>query len=113
MFGPILSGFTATLVVVPLVQYLERFDSAPPAFALFLPAFLMLVPGSLGLLGVSELASVEPTNGGIGGIVSALSAILSIALGLLVGTKVMQVVRPARNASRRLQQSLRLPAGRP
>ncbi|MDQ2621914.1 MAG: threonine/serine exporter family protein [Actinomycetota bacterium] len=111
MFGPILSGFTATLVVVPLVQYLERFDSAPPAFALFLPAFLMLVPGSLGLLGVSELASVEPTNGGIGGIVSALSAILSIALGVLVGTKVVQIVRPARYARKRLVQTLKLPPG--
>jgi len=113
MFGPILSGFTATLVVVPLVQYLERFESTPPAFALFLPAFLMLVPGSLGLLGVSELATIEPTNGGIGGIVSALSAILSIALGLLVGTKVTQVVRPARQARKRLAQTLRLPPGRP
>lgn len=112
MFGPILSGFTATLIVVPLVQFLERFDSAPPAFALFLPAFLMLVPGSLGLLGVSELAAVEPTNGGIGGIVSALSAILSIALGLLVGIRVMRVVRPARDAGRRLQQTLKLPPGR-
>lgn len=113
MFGPILSGFTATLVVVPLVQFLERFDSAPPAFALFLPAFLMLVPGSLGLLGVSELATIEPTNGGIGGIVSALSAILSIALGLLVGTRVMHVVRPARRAGKRLQQTLKLPPVRP
>ncbi len=111
MFGPVLSGFTATLVVVPLVQYLERFDSAPPAFALFLPAFLMLVPGSLGLLGVSELATIEPTNGGIGGIVGALSAILSIALGLLVGTKVMQVLRPARYAGKRLAQTLKLPPG--
>lgn len=109
LFGPILSGFTATLVVVPLVQYLERFDSAPPAFALFLPAFLMLVPGSLGLLGVSGLASVEPTNAGIGGIVSALSAILSIALGLLVGTRVMRVLRPARAVTERLGKTLRLP----
>jgi len=112
MFGPILSGFVATLVVVPLVQYLERFDSAPPAFALFLPAFLMLVPGSLGLLGVTELASIQPTNGGMGGIVSTLSAIISIALGLLVGTKVMRMLRPARYAGRRLQQTLRLPSGR-
>lgn len=111
MFGPILSGFVATMVVVPLVQSLERFESAPPAFALFLPAFLMLVPGSLGLLGVSELASIEPTNGGIGGIVSALSAILSIALGLLVGIRVMNVLRPARDVGRRLQK-LTLPTPR-
>lgn len=111
MFGPILSGFVATMVVVPLVQYLERFETTPPAFALFLPAFLMLVPGSLGLLGVSELASIEPTNGGIGGIVSALSAILSIALGLLVGIRVMNVLRPARDVGRRLQK-LTLPTPR-
>lgn len=112
MFGPVLSGFTATLVVVPLVQYLERFESAPPAFALFLPAFLMLVPGSLGLLGVSGLATIEPTNAGIGGIVSALSAILSIALGLLVGTRVVRVIRPARQAGQHLQQAVRLPGRR-
>ncbi|MGB0119457.1 MAG: threonine/serine exporter family protein [Solirubrobacterales bacterium] len=112
LFGPILSGFFAALVVVPVVQYFERFKTAPPAFALFLPAFLMLVPGALGLLGVSELASIEPTNG-IGGLVSAISAILSIALGILVGTRVMRIIGAARSARQQLQQSIKLPTGWP
>lgn len=112
LFGPILSGFVATLIVVPLVQYSERFKTSPPAFALFLPAFLMLVPGALGLLGVSELATIEPSNG-IGGLVSAISAILSIALGILVGTRITRVFGAAHAAREQLQQSLRLPDGWP
>lgn len=108
LFGPILSGFIATLVVVPFVRYAERFQSTPPAFALFMPAFLMLVPGALGLLGVSQLASIEPSNG-IGGMVSAISAILSIALGILVGTRLTTIVSAARTAKEQLQQTIRLP----
>lgn len=108
LIGPILSGFIATLIVVPMVQYLERFKSTPPAFALFMPAFLMLVPGALGLLGVSELASIEPSNG-IGGLVSAISAILSIALGILVGTKITRIVGAARSARKQLQETIRIP----
>lgn len=108
MFGAILSGFVATVVLVPLAQYLERFESAPPAFALFLPAFLMLVPGALGLLGVSELAAIGGQNS-LSGIVSTLSAILSIALGLLVGTRLMLVARLARTAREQARQTLGLP----
>ena len=108
LFGPILSGFVATLVVVPFVRYAERFQSTPPAFALFMPAFLMLVPGALGLLGVSQLAAIEPSNG-IGGMVSAISAILSIALGILVGTRLTTIVSAARSARNQLQQTIRLP----
>jgi len=105
LFGPILSGFVATLIVVPLVQYAERFKTTPPAFALFLPAFLMLVPGALGLLGVSELATIEPSNG-IGGLVSAISAILSIALGILVGTRITRILDAARSARKQITHSI-------
>lgn len=110
LFGAILSGFLATLILVPLVQFFERFKTTPPAFALFMPAFLMLVPGALGLLGVSELATIEPTNG-IGGLVSAISAILSIALGILVGTRITRILSVARSARTQIQQTLRLPSG--
>lgn len=110
MFGPILSGFVATLVIVPLVQYFERFKSTPPAFALFMPAFLMLVPGALGLLGVSELAAIQPDNG-LGGLVGAISAILSIALGVLVGTRITRMFRAARAAREQIQHTLRPPSG--
>jgi uncharacterized membrane protein YjjP (DUF1212 family) len=105
MFGAILSGFVGTLITVPLVQFLERRStSAPPAFALFLPAFLMLVPGALGLLGVSELVTNTPANG-LGGLVSALSAVLAI----LVGTRITRIADAARLAGDQLHRSIRLP----
>jgi uncharacterized membrane protein YjjP (DUF1212 family) len=112
LFGAILSGFVGTLITVPLVQYLERFRTAPPAFALFLPAFLMLVPGALGLLGVSELVTTQPTNG-LGGLVSALSAILAIAMGILVGTRATRIAIAARRAREQLHRTIRLPSGWP
>ena len=108
LFGAILSGFVGTLVTVPWVQFLERYRTAPPAFALFLPAFLMLVPGALGLLGISELVVTEKGNA-LDGMVNALAAILAIALGILVGTRVTHIVSAARRARKRLQASLPVP----
>jgi len=111
LFGALLSGFVGTLITVPLVLYLERFRTAPPAFALFLPAFLMLVPGSLGLLGVSELAS--PQSDELSGLITALSAVLAIAMGILVGTRATRIAGAARQAGGQLHRTIRLPSGWP
>lgn len=108
--GPILSGFVGMLVVVPLVDFLERFRAAPPAFASFKPAFLLLVPGALGLLGLSQLVAIDPNNG-IGGLISALSAILAVALGILVGVRLIRIAAGARAARSQISEIIRLPRG--
>jgi len=110
VIGTTLSGFVGMLFVVPVVYFLERFRAAPPAFASFKPAFFLLVPGSLSLLGLSELVAIDP-NTGIGGLVNALAAILAIALGILVAVRLRGVVAAARAARTEIAGMVRPPRG--
>jgi hypothetical protein len=47
----------------PVAYLVERRPSAPPALVSFLPAFWLLVPGALGLIGVTEYISRDVTAG--------------------------------------------------
>jgi len=91
LIGAVLSGFAGGLVVAPLAIFIERFRSAPPALVSFLPAFWLLVPGALGLVGVTELVAAEPVAG-VTSFVDALLSIISIALGILVGLRGSRIV---------------------
>ncbi|MGI8457904.1 MAG: threonine/serine ThrE exporter family protein [Propionibacteriaceae bacterium] len=65
----------------------EAFRPQLPRLVVFLPAFWLLVPGSLGLLGVTQIAIAPSTaSSGIG--FGVLSLVGAIALGLLVGSAV-------------------------
>jgi len=86
LFGPELSGFLGGLVAALLAQRIERLPAGPPALVVFLPAFWLLVPGAVGLLGVSQLVS-QGSAIGLASFLNALIAILAIALGILVGER--------------------------
>jgi uncharacterized membrane protein YjjP (DUF1212 family) len=91
-----LSGFVGGLVLVPLTQALARIPYSPPAPVMMLPAFWLLVPGALGLRGVSELA-----NGlGAGYVVATAISVFAIALGVLVGTSLTRDVKAVRRSWR-------------
>ncbi len=53
----------------------------------FLPAFRMLVPGALGLIGVTELVG-NPATASVGALVKPVGSIVSIALGVLGGVSI-------------------------
>jgi len=108
VIGATLSGFVGMLVVVPLVYFLERFRAAPPAFASFKPAFFLLVPGALSLVGLSELVAINPDTG-IGGLLNALAAILAIALGILVAVRLRRVTDAAQAARTQIAGMVGLP----
>ena len=75
-FGAIAASLGATLV--------ERVRPRTARLVLFLPAFWLLVPGSLGLVGVTTLVA-EPDRAVETGL-DVLAVICAIALGLLVGS---------------------------
>lgn len=83
-FGGYASGFFGALVMVPAARLVERMPKGPPSLVAFLPAFWLLVPGALGLIGVTEYLSAD-TTAGLQDFVGALAAILAIALGVLCG----------------------------
>ncbi len=85
-FGNELSGFFGTLAVTPLVYLIQQRFHGPPSMVTFLPAFWLLVPGSVGLLSVTQMLSDR--HAGLDGLTSAIFAFASIGLGTLVGASI-------------------------
>ena len=83
LFGSLMSGFFGTLVATPLAYVIQQGFKSPPATVTFLPAFWLLVPGSLGLQSVTRMLGDRAA--GFEGLVGVVFAMASIALGTLVG----------------------------
>lgn len=77
------SGFFGMLVATPLSYLIQHRFRGPPAMVTFLPSFWVLVPGALSLVGVKYMLS-DP-SAAIDDLVAALFALVSIALGTLIG----------------------------
>jgi uncharacterized membrane protein YjjB (DUF3815 family) len=78
-----ISGFFGMLVATPLAYLVQLRFKGPPAMVTSLPAFWLVVPGSLGLLSVTRMLSDR--SAGIDGMVTVLIVLVSVALGTLVG----------------------------
>jgi len=81
-----LAGFVGALAVPPLAALVERTRRGPPAVVTTLPAFWLLVPGALSLLGLSDL--VSGGEDAAQELANAAIAVFGIALGTLVGNAV-------------------------
>lgn len=93
--GDVASGlfgaFTGGLVVIPVATLVQRLQG-PPAQVASLPAFWLLVPGALGLSQISSLVGESvgsPTNN----LVTAFLMVVSVALGVLVGSSLTATAR--------------------
>ena len=89
ILDPALSGFVGAAVMVPVAHLVARAAHAPPAHVMFLPAFWLLVPGAIGLIGITEIVG-ENADAGSENFVRALVSVPSIALGILVGTMIVR-----------------------
>jgi uncharacterized membrane protein YjjP (DUF1212 family) len=83
-FGGYLSGFVGAMVMTPVAYLVERRPSGPPALVSFLPAFWLLVPGALGLIGVTEYLGKDALAG-VQDFLGAVGSMVAIALGVLCG----------------------------
>jgi uncharacterized membrane protein YjjB (DUF3815 family) len=85
----LLGGYIAALIgatVMTLMAFVvERSPRAMPAHASFLPGFWLLVPGSLGLIGLTRLAG----GGGSQELFATIGSIFAVALGVLCGTQAL------------------------
>ena len=83
-FGGVLSAMIGALAMTPVAYLVSTQRSGPAAFASFLPAFWMLVPGSLGLVGVASI--LDGDSAGLNTLVATASTMVSITLGILAGS---------------------------
>jgi len=89
LVGGDVSGFFGALVMTPVALAIARVPGGPPAQVTFLPAFWLLVPGALGLIGAAELVG-DPASAEVEDLVRPLGAIISIALGVLCGVSLFR-----------------------
>lgn len=82
-------AFTGGLVVVPIATLVQRLHG-PPAQVASLPAFWLLVPGALGLAGVSNLVEGQT---GTDTLATAFLSVIAVALGILVGSSLTATAR--------------------
>lgn len=92
LLGSYTSGFFGALALTLSALLVGRLPQAPPAIAMVLPGFWLLVPGSLGLIGVAELFGAD----GDSALGATLISLISIALGVQAGVVIWQLARPRR-----------------
>lgn len=82
--GGVLSAVVGAAAMTPVAILASRHPSGPAAFVSFLPAFYLLVPGVIGLVGVTTLLGGDAT--GLGTLLTTASTMVAIALGVLIGS---------------------------
>lgn len=90
VLGATISGFVGAAVMTPVVLWIGTLKHGAPTQLTFLPAFWLLVPGAAGLVGLTEAVG---SGSSLQGFADALTSIMSIALGVLIGTAVYRFVR--------------------
>jgi uncharacterized membrane protein YjjP (DUF1212 family) len=90
VLGSAMSGFVGAAVMVVVAASVARLGGPAPLVG-YLPAFWLLVPGAIGLLGVTEAVGHGILNSAAT-LVTTLGSIVSVALGMLVGSGVVSGV---------------------
>jgi uncharacterized membrane protein YjjB (DUF3815 family) len=86
VFAPELSAFFGAVAMTPLVLLIGRSRTGPPSMVMFLPAFWLLVPGATGLMAVvGSGGRLSPSD-----FAGTMVIVMSIALGVLLGTAVVR-----------------------
>lgn len=100
VFGGVVSAFVGALAMTPVAAVVSTRPTGPPAMVSFLPGFWLLVPGALGLVGVTSVLG-RSLDAALGTVVTAAVTMVSICLGVLVGLAVSTpLVRRLRVAPR-------------
>jgi len=86
LFGAYASGFTGALVMTFAAYLLARLPATMPVYAVFLPGFWLLVPGSLGLIGLTTVLAL-PETASADDVLAIIASIASVALGVLCGVE--------------------------
>ena len=105
LFGAYSSGFVGAVVMTFVAYQLARLQSTMPVYAMFLPGFWLLVPGSLGLIGLTTFLAFPDSASGAD-VFAVIGAIAAVALGVLCGVELHRWMR-RRGAARTGRQTAR------
>lgn len=83
-FGGVLSALIGAAAMTPVAYLVSTQRNGPAAFASFLPAFWMMVPGALGLVGVAAI--LDGDSAGLNTLATTASTMVAITLGILAGS---------------------------
>lgn len=92
LLGSYASGFCGAVTLTVCAVAISRLPNSPPTVSLILPGFWLLVPGSLGLIGVTELVGTHSSTV----LTATLISMISIALGIQSGVLAWQAVSQLR-----------------
>jgi uncharacterized membrane protein YjjB (DUF3815 family) len=94
LLGSYAGGFVGGAAMIVVSQLILRQPGAPPLIVSFTPAFWLLVPGALGLEGLTNIAQETPEEG-VDDLVRMSVTMIAIALGILFGLFVSSSSRSA------------------
>lgn len=88
-FSPEMSGFFGAVVMTPLAMLIARRFGGLPTMVLLIPGLWVLLPGAAGLIGLAGLVDASTQVAG-DVLLTTLTTIVSIGLGVLVGSSVVR-----------------------
>ena len=85
--GGVVSAFVGAVLMTPVARLVARAANGPPAPVSVLPAFWLLVPGALGLLGVTKYLGADPLDA-LDTLLTTAATMVAVALGVLLGSEI-------------------------
>jgi uncharacterized membrane protein YjjB (DUF3815 family) len=95
LFGGYVSAFVGAMAMTAVAFWVSRLPGSMPQYALFLPGFWLLVPGALGLIGLTEVAG-DVADAGSDDLLATVVSLFAIAVGVLFGTLLLESVTATR-----------------
>ncbi|WP_203992582.1 threonine/serine ThrE exporter family protein [Virgisporangium aurantiacum] len=92
--GGVVSAFVGAVLMTPVARLVARAANGPPAPVSVLPAFWLLVPGALGLLGVTKYLGADPLDA-LDTLLTTAATMVAVALGVLLGSEIRWAGHPA------------------
>lgn len=110
VFGSYVSTFLGAVALTVVAALVARLPDAMPTEASFLPGFWLLVPGALGLIGLTTFAG-DAANGAQD-LVTTTITIFAVAVGVLCGTLLLEAAAASQRAASAFSRSTTVAAPR-
>jgi uncharacterized membrane protein YjjP (DUF1212 family) len=91
VLGSYASGFGGGLTLILFALAISHRPNTPPTMSLVIPGFWLLVPGSLGFMGITQLLGTHSTTVFTATLISMMSIAVGVQTGLLLWRAAIQL----------------------